>query len=302
MRYLEKNTIMKIDAIEGMNLIEPNSVDLIFADLPYGCTSNPYDIIIPFDEMWKAIDRIRKPNSAICLFGQGKFYLQLCNSNIDEWRYDYCWNKILKSGFLSSGFRPLSQKEMIGVFYKKTPTYNPQFTVGKPLHSVGKNASAKRIVNNNYDDFKMVDNSRFKSTQKFPSDIFTTEFDIDDIRPEVLDFQKVHPSKAIHHTEKSAELCDFIVKTYTNKGDTVLDFCCGSGSIPLSAVRNERFYYGFDIGKCLNKNNEYFNMDWSDVTQMRIDEYSQSPKQMTFVTEPKNIFKSEEGEQLKLCA
>ena len=308
--YLDKNTILQIDAIEGMNKIEPHSVDLIFADPPYGHTKNIYDNVIPFEPMWEAIHRVLKPNGAVCLFGEGKFYINLSASNIEEWRHEYSWNKVLTSGFLFSGWQPLRQHENIAVFYQKKPTYNPQFTSGKPLHRKGENRN-KNFVNSNYDEFKLTDDERAGSTLKYPTDILNypiknkdIEFYIDglDYKNQIfeiedfVEFKKIHPSMAIHATEKPAGLCDFIVKTYSNEGDTVLDFCCGSGSIPLAAKRNNRNYIGFDIGVCLNPKSPNFNVSWAEITKKRLEEEQSS--QLKF----NNIFKADKGEQTSLFA
>lgn len=294
MSYLKKNTILKIDALEGMNLIEPGTVDLIIADLPYGITADPFDKVIPFDKMWSAINKIRKPNTAIVLFGQGKFFIKMVSSNIDEFRYDYVWNKVLKSGFLNSAINPLRQHENIAVFYSERPIYNPQFTYGKPLHS-NKSKNTGEVVNRNYDKFHKTNNSRYGSTQKYPTSVldcpvsdkniefYADGFDYDSQIFEIqdfLEFRKAHPSKAIHQTEKPPELCDFLVRTYLNHGGTLLDFCCGSGSFPLAAVRNGMNYYGFDIGKNNNPKSKYYNMDWAEISKIRIQEYIKTPKQI----------------------
>lgn len=314
MKYLEKNTVLQMDAIEGMSQIEPHSIDLIIADLPYGQTSNKYDVIIPFDKMWEAIHRVIKPNGAVCLFGEGRFYIQMSASNLNEWRHEYSWNKSLTSGFLSSGWQPLRQHENIAVFYAKKPTYNPQFTKGAKLHSKGKSFQQNpNFLNNNYNAFNLSDDSRAGSTDKYPTDILTFPVKDEDIEFyvegkeydeqifEVMDFvefKKVHPSKAIHYTEKPAALCDFLIRTYSNEGDTVLDFCMGSGPTILSAKRNKRSYFGFDIGECLNPKSPYFNMSWADVVTLRLKEQEKINKQVTF----DEVVKTESGEQLSLIA
>ena len=310
-KYIKENTIMQIDAIKGMDMIEPHSIDLIIADLPYGQTQNKYDKIIPFDKMWEAIHKVIKTNGAVCLFGSSKFYIQLCASNLDEWRHEYTWNKILTSGFLSAQWQPLRQHENIAVFYQKKPTYNPQFTIGKPLHSKGSNRN-KNFINNNYNEFELSDDSRAKSRQKYPTDILNypvkdsdIDFYVDGINDDeqiyeildFVDFQKVHPSKSIHQTEKPSGLCDFLVRTYSNEGDTILDFCCGSGSVPLSAIRNGRKYIGFDIGECLNPKSENYNLPWADIAQKRIDDYIKNP-QISFNSLYKE--KNDVGEQTSL--
>lgn len=293
---LEYNKAYDKEAVFAMNnLLEPNSVDLIVADLPYGVTANKYDKVIPYEDMWDAIHRIAKPNAAIVLFGQSKFYIQMCASNIDEFRHDYCWNKKMTSGFLNAQYQPLRQHENIAVFYRETPTYNPQFSIGPKLHSQG-NAKTERLSNNNYDKFNAINNNRAGLSEKYPTSILNfpvkdkdISFYADGIEREnqifeindFLTFQKIHPSKAIHQTEKPQNLLDFLIKTYSNQGDLVLDFCCGSGSTLLSAIKNKRNAIGFDFGVCLNPKSQYYNMKWADITNMRIQEYYDSPEQMS---------------------
>ena len=125
------------DCLEVMKGIKSKSVDMILCDLPYGVTQHKSDIVIPFDALWTQYKRIIKPNGAILLFGQGLFYIDLVNSNRKMYRYDFVWDKQLKSGFLNAKRMPLRQHEQIAVFYNKLPTYNPQFVEGKPLHSKG---------------------------------------------------------------------------------------------------------------------------------------------------------------------
>lgn len=292
---LEFNKIYDMEGTEGLYALEPHSVDLIVADLPYGVTKNKYDIPIPFHKMWEAIDYARKSNTAILLFGQGKFYINLCASNIDMFRHDYCWNKILTSGFLNASSMPLRQHENIAVFYEQKPTYNPQFTIGQPLHSRGNYTQDK--VNSNYSDFKLNDN-RKGCMEKYPTDILSfpiadedVEFYVDGLDYEnqifyindFIEFQKVHPSKAIHQTEKPAGLMDFLIRTYSNPGDLVVDFTCGSASTNLAAIRNKRKTIGFDFGKCLNPKSKYYLKKWADIGNQRIKELMDMPEQITFV-------------------
>ena len=126
------------DCLEIMGHIPEKSVDMILCDLPYGKTNNIEDKLIPFEELWSHYNRIIKDNGAIVLFSQGAFYVDLVNSNRKMFRYDFVWDKELTSGFLNANRMPLRQHEQIAVFYKKLPTYNPQFFVGEPLHSNGK--------------------------------------------------------------------------------------------------------------------------------------------------------------------
>ena len=206
-----------------MNNFTDKSIDMILCDLPYGVTNNKADIVIPFDQLWKQYERIIKDNGAIVLFGQGVFYIDLVNSNRKLFRYDLVWDKQLVSGFLNAKRMPLRQHEQIAVFYKKSPKYNPQFKKGKPLHSRGYKYKDKEIVNNNYGEFKQTDDLRAGSTDKYPTSI--------------ISIQKPHPSKAEHRTEKPVELFEYLIKTFTNEGETVLDNCMGCGNCGVAAKK-----------------------------------------------------------------
>ena len=183
--------------------------------------------------LWTEYERIIKDNGCILLFAQGKFYIDLVNSNRKLFRYDLVWNKILTSGFLNANRQPLRKHEQIAVFYKKQPTYNPQFTIGKALHGKGKNYMDKSFINNNYGRFKLQEDTRKGSIEKYPTSI--------------LEFKKVHPSISKHPTEKPVELLEFLIKTYSNKNDLVLDSCIGSGSTAIACIKEKRNYIGFEI-------------------------------------------------------
>ena len=221
------------DCLELMKKIPDGSIDLILCDLPYGVTQNKKDVVIPFEPLWEQYNRIIRDNGAILLFGQGTFFVDLVNSNRKMFRYDTVWDKQLKSGFLNAKRMPLRQHEQIAVFYKKLPTYNPQFTQGEPLHSKGKSYVNKEHKNENYGDFHMTDDSRAGTTEKYPTSI--------------LCFAKPHPSVAQHRTEKPVALLEYLIKTYTNEGDVVLDNCMGSGSTCVAAVNTNRHYIGFEL-------------------------------------------------------
>lgn len=234
---MEVNSIYNIECITGMQKIETESIDMIFCDLPYGKTKNTWDKIISPNKLWEQYNRIIKRNGAIVLFGQDKFTARMMLSNPKLHRYNLIWDKMLSSGFLNANIMPLREHEDIMIFYKKTPTYNPQFTHGKPLHSIG---NSKKNENSNYGCIKTKNNLRAGTTQKHPTSI--------------LRFQKVHPSVSIHPTQKPLNLCRYLIRMFTNKDDLVLDNCCGSGSIPLAALMEQRKYIGMDNGICLLKN------------------------------------------------
>ena len=227
--------LMQGDCLELMKDISNGSIDLILCDLPYGKTQNEKDVCIPFEPLWKQYTRIIKDNGAIILFAQGLFYIDLVNSNRKIFRYDLVWNKELTSGFLNANRMPLRQHEQIAVFYKKLPTYHPQFSKGKPLHSRGLSYKNKEAKNQNYGQFGITDDIRAGSTDKYPTSI--------------LSFAKPHPSVTLHRTEKSVALLEYLIKTYTNEGATVLDNCMGSGSTGVACVNTNRNFIGIELDK-----------------------------------------------------
>lgn len=224
--------------MEKMKEIKTGSVDMILCDLPYGVTQNKLDIVIPFEPLWKEYKRIIKEDGCIALFGQGVFFVQLVQSNTAMFRYDLVWNKVLTTGFLNANRMPLRCHEQIAIFYKKLPRFHPQFTEGKPLHSKGISYKEKEHKNRNYGAFQMTDDARAGSTQKYPTSI--------------LRFQKPHPSVAIHRTEKPVELLKWLIVSYTEPGDTVMDNCMGSGSTGEACAQTGRKFIGIE------NNEKYF--------------------------------------------
>jgi len=239
------------DCLELMKDIKTKSIDMILCDLPYGTTQNKRDVILPFDKLWEQYERVIKDNGAIILFGQGLFFIDLINSNRKLFRYDLVWDKKLTSGFLNANRMPLRVHENIAIFYKKIPIYNPQFVDGKPLHSKGKSYLSKEHKNENYGKFKITDDSRVGSTQKYPNSI--------------LSFQKPHPSIAQHRTEKSIEMLEWLIKTYTNKYELVLDNTMGSGTTGIACINTNRSFIGIE-------NDEYyFNISKSRIEKLKND-------------------------------
>lgn len=230
-----------------MKNISDKSIDMILCDLPYGVTHNKSDVVIPFEPLWEQYKRVIKDDGAIVLFAQGIFYVDLVNSNRKMFRYDLVWDKQLVSGFLNANRMPLRKHEQIAVFYKKLPTYNPQFSLGEPLHSKGIVYMNKSHKNRNYGEFKQVSDVRKGSVEKYPTSI--------------LSFQKPHPSIARHRTEKPIELLRYLIRTYTNEGEIVLDNCMGAGSTIISAILENRNGIGVEIDK------NYF-----EIAKKRIEE------------------------------
>lgn len=227
------------DCLEVMKSIPNGSVDMILCDLPYGTTQNKWDAVIPFNELWAQYNRVVKENGAVVLFAQGLFYVDLVQSNRANFRYDIVWDKKLKSGFLNANVMPLRVHEQIAVFYRQKPTYNPQKYKGEPNHSKGTAMFSKEMANNNYGDYKPMDND-ISNDLKHPSSIVV--------------FQKPHPSISLHPTQKPVELLEYLIKTYTNEGETVLDNTMGSGSTGVACMNTSRRFIGIE------KDEKYFEI------------------------------------------
>lgn len=227
---IELNTIYNEDCLAGMKRIPSESIDLIITDLPYQKTKNKWDSMIPLDLLWEQYKRIIKPNGAIILFGQDTFTAKVMLSNEKMHRYNLIWDKVLTSGFLNANRMPLRSHEDIMVFYKKLPTYNPQKVLGKKNHSKG---NPKEYQNNNYGEFGFVDNTEELGDLKHPKSILT--------------FEKPHPSVSKHPTEKSVKLIEWLIRTYSNEGELVLDSCMGSGTTAIACMNTNRNFIGFEL-------------------------------------------------------
>ena len=234
---MTKIDLLHGDCLELMKEMPDMSVDMILCDLPYGTTQNKWDSIIPLELLWEQYKRIIKDNGAIVLFGQGKFTAEMMLNEPKLHRYNLIWDKVLPSGFLNANRMPLRSHEDIMVFYKKLPQYNPQKTKGKPNNSKGK---PKRNENNNYGHFEFVDNKDELGDMKYPKSIVT--------------FEKPHPSISMHPTQKPVELCEYLIKTYTNEGETVLDNCMGSGTTGVACKSLNRNFIGIELDE------NYFNI------------------------------------------
>lgn len=244
------------DCLVEMTKIPDKSVDMILCDLPYevlnkGNKHAQWDRLLPFDQLWQHYERVIKDNGAIVLFAQGMFTAQLMMSNPKLWRYNLVWDKVLTSGFLNAKRMPLRSHEDICVFYKELPTYNPQMQEGKPLHSKGSAYKEKELTNNCYGSLGITDDKRKGYTDKYPTSI--------------VRFQKPHPSIAVHPTQKSVELCEWLIKTYTNEGEVVLDNCMGSGSTMAACVNTKRNGIGIEL------DDNYFKIAQKRVQQAQVD-------------------------------
>lgn len=219
--------LIKGDCINIMPNISDKSIDMILCDLPYEMTKNKWDTIVPFDNLWKEYIRIIKDNGAIILFGSQPFTSQLINSNIKLFRYSMVWEKNKFSDFLNSKRKPMKIHEDICVFYKKQPTYNPQYWYSTPYTRWNTQKSVDKQTN--YNSHK--ENVSSSSGKRLP----TT----------VLKFNRVERPQ--HPTQKPVDLLEWLIKTYTNAGETVLDNCMGVGSTSIACFNTGRKFIGIEL-------------------------------------------------------
>ena len=234
---IELDHIYNIDCLVGMKAIPDGTIDAVICDLPYGVLNGEseggsWDTIIPLELLWAEYRRVCKPTAAIVLFAQGMFTADLMHSNPKMWRYNLIWKKGDRtSGFLNANRMPLRNHEDIVIFYDKMPTYNPQMRKGFPNHTRGHGGG--KLKNGCYGKFDPWARSDVITTEKFPLSI--------------IDIEKEHDvNKQFHPTQKPVDLLRYLVLTYTNEGDTVLDNCSGSGTTAVAAWREKRHFIGFE--------------------------------------------------------
>ena len=219
------------DCLQLMNNIPDKSVDMIFTDLPYGTTNCKWDSVIPLDELWVHYKRIIKDNGAILLFAQTPFDKVLGSSNLQMLKYEWIWEKTQATGHLNSKKMPMKAHENILVFYKKLPTYNPQMTEGHtPVHSYKKSIELQNKTSVYGQATQEV--SGGGSTVRYPRSVLT--------------FASDKQTCCLHDTQKPLALCEYMIKTYTNEGDLVVDSCMGSGTCGVAAKKLGRKFIGIE--------------------------------------------------------
>lgn len=211
-----------------MKDIPDGSVDMILCDLPYGTTSCSWDVVIPFEQLWEQYNRIIKDNGAVVLFGSEPFSSRLRMSNIYNYKYDWIWEKDKPSNFAVAKKRPLKYHENISIFCKSTCKYNPQMWQGKPNHSVGKGIRNKESESSFLSTMTVTNKT---DGLKYPKSIIQTN----------------RESKPVHPTQKPVPLLEYLIKTYTNESETVLDNCMGSGSTGVACVNTNRKFIGIEL-------------------------------------------------------
>ena len=220
------------DCLEILPTIEEHSVDMILCDLPYGTTDNEWDVIIPYDKLWDLYHHVLKEGGVVALFAQYPFTYTLGCSNLKEFRYQWVWRKNRPTGFLNANKQPMKVHEDVLIFCSMGAPYNPQVSYCAPrkIGGTGKSSST------NYGDH-----------DKLPPRLVNYTMPID-----VLDFE-CNTDEKIHPTQKPVALCEYLIRTYTDEGMTVLDNCMGSGTTGVAAVQCNRNFIGIE------QNAEYYS-------------------------------------------
>lgn len=232
------------DTIEQMALLPDGCVDMILCDLPYGTTACRWDIVVPLNSLWQQYKRLIKKNGAILLFAQSPFDKVLGCSNLPMLRYEFIWEKSEATGHLNAKRAPMKAHENILVFYAKRPTYNPQKTTGHVM-KIARNVDRSENQSDCYGAQEGI--TSYSSTERYPRS--------------VLRFSKDKQKTALHPTQKPVALCEYLIRTYTNEGETVLDNTMGSGTTGVACVNTLRNFIGIE------RDDKYFS-----IAQNRIAE------------------------------
>jgi site-specific DNA-methyltransferase (adenine-specific) len=240
--------LMQGDCLERMKEIPDGSVDMVLCDLPYGTTACKWDNVIPFEQLWQQYKRIIKPNKAICLFGSEPFSSALRMSNIKDFKYDWIWDKKIPSGMSYARFQPMRQTENISVFCNGKTVYNPQMVKrDKPIKKGGNKYSPSAPIQ------ACKEGKDFKKTYEYKNPI------------NIIVFDKIRKG-SLHPTQKPVDLLEYLIRTYTNEGETVLDNCMGSGSTGVACVNTGRNFIGIEL-----------DPDYFAIAKGRIEGYDDSP-------------------------
>ena len=247
---MSKYNLICGDCLQKMQAIPDASIDLILCDLPYGTTQNKWDFTIELKPLWREYLRIIKDNGAILLFCDGLFMARLMLSQEKMWRYNLIWEKEKGSDFLNANRKPLKSHEEISVFYKSLPTYNKQYFYSKPYYI-------------SYSEKKTTNYGKFHGAGKLCPD--GKRFPVT-----VLKFAHCNSENGLHPTQKPVALLEYLIKTYTNEGDVVLDNCMGSGSTGVACANTGRDFIGIELDE------NYFN-----IAKNRIEAAYNAPRLFT---------------------
>lgn len=262
------NQVFEGDCLDVMDSLPDSCIDMVLCDLPYGTTQNNWDSVIPLEELWKRYNRIVKENGAIVLTAQGVFTAKLILSNEKYYKYTIIWEKSKPTNFLNAKKQPLRKHEDVCVFYRKQPTYNPQMSIGKSYTK----GIRKDQFTGSYGDFSavLVEN---KSGLRYPTDIvyFKTP-------------ESEGKGTVWHPTQKPVDLGRYLIRTFSNPGDVILDNTSGSGSFLVAALLEERNFIGIEKNKDarLFKNE---SIDLIKITKERLQEAFLSDEKICFSRE-----------------
>ncbi|WP_205760224.1 DNA-methyltransferase [Aeromonas caviae] len=231
------------DCLEILPSIQSQSVDMVLADPPYGTTQCKWDSVIDLAAMWRELERVCKPNAAIVMTAAQPFTAQLVCSNMGMFRYEIIWEKGNATGFLNAKKQPLRAHESVLVFYRQQPTYNPQMTSGHAR----KTSKRKTVSSECYG--KALSLTEYDSTERYPRSV---QF-----------FSSDKQRGSYHATQKPVALMEWLIRTYSNIGDVVLDFCMGSGTTGVSCLNTERRFIGVE------KDVEIYEVALSRINEVR---------------------------------
>jgi site-specific DNA-methyltransferase (adenine-specific) len=251
MQEILENNIYQGDCFELIKGIPDGSVDCVITDPPYGTTENKWDKKVDLVALWKELYRVAKPNAAFLFTSQMPFTVDLVNSNRKDFRYEWIWEKSQGTGFLNANKMPLKIHEQILVFYRKLPTYNPQKWQGKPLLNIKRS----EIISKNYNNHKRTPYIN-PTGLRYPVDIIKCDYDS-------LRHNSTQKNKPLHPTQKPVALIEYLIKTYTNPGEVVLDCFLGSGTTAVAAINTGRKYIG------LEKETEYIEMTKKNIEALQ---------------------------------
>ena len=261
--HLDINNIYQGDCLELMNGIPDKSIDMVLCDLPYGMTACKWDSVIPFEPLWAQYNRVIKDNGAIVLFGSEPFSSKLRMSSIEMYKYDWVWEKNKSSNHINAPYQPMKNFENVMIFGKKATTYSPKGNMC--YHPQG----VKKMVNPKPQNKQKYKNSEtFHSCPNQKSTMQTMEG-----YPKAIIRYNVVP-RPVHPTQKPVELIEYLIKTYTSEGETVLDNCMGSGTTAIASINTNRNFIGIEL------ESEYCNLAKDRVNKHIIatnmqDSYSQ---------------------------
>ena len=243
MKEFEVNKVYEGDCLEIMPAIPDNSIDMVLCDLPYGTTQNGWDGIIDLPSLWQEYKRILKGSGVVALTSQGLFTASLIMSNTAMFKYKIAWIKSFPTNFLNAKKQPLRRHEDICIFYAKQPVYHPQMQKGRPRYDKGSNDDKQT---GSYGVFEPKRKQNFNG-MRYPTDAL---FIPDEHEEDWVSFKNAWTEgKAFHPNQKPVALGRYLIRTYTNPGEVVLDNACGSGSFLVAAVLEGRNYVGIELNR-----------------------------------------------------